>query len=89
MSTYYHCCSKWDGGDLQSLYNICNKDKEKALNKFVKKYGNIKDIKEIGRHHIYYVHMFDDLTEATFVAKKRHQKSGTSWNKVYDGIGFF
>ena len=21
--------------------------------------------------------------------KKRHQKSGTSWNKVYDGIGFF
>ncbi len=64
---YYHVCKRWDGNDIIPLVDKCNNNQDMALKKFNKKYPNGIGL---GEEHIYWVHMWDSLSNAIACAVK-------------------
>lgn len=74
MSIYYHVTKRWNGGDLETLFSRCGGNENKALNTFVRKYRHCFDSFEetidLGKKHIYYVHLWDKKSDAIEMAEE-------------------
>jgi hypothetical protein len=58
---YYHVCKRWDGYDLQSLYQRCNKNELQAIKRYAQRWP---DAGELAQYHIMYVHCWDNYNDA-------------------------